>query len=234
MRKILLFGILIPILTSFYAITTSSKLQIEYKHTVKGINTYFTLVSDAKYSTLVCTDSDSPMYEKFKSNKDKGLFLDRTTGQIFSYSYFFKKEFYVMDNIQTEMKWILTNKSILILGYECKSATLSFRGRQYEAYYAKSLPISTGPFKFYGLPGAILDIRTTDQKYVFSAEAVSKLIDNNPIKDPYASVEKENWTTYYEYRTKLKKKFSEISKALKAKATKDDETTLMFESMEIF
>lgn len=45
-----------------------------------------------------------------------------------------------------------------ISGFICNKATTEFRGSKLTAYYAKDLKFSTGPFKFYGLDGLILEI----------------------------------------------------------------------------
>ncbi|WP_370897227.1 GLPGLI family protein [Chryseobacterium gossypii] len=52
-----------------------------------------------------------------------------------------------------------------ILGYECTKAKAIFRGSPITAYFAKEIPYSVGPFKFYGLPGAILDVRVDGKDY---------------------------------------------------------------------
>lgn len=48
--------------------------------------------------------------------------------------------------------------SLSILDYKCIKATTRFRGRDYTAWVTKELPINDGPWKFYGLPGLILQI----------------------------------------------------------------------------
>jgi GLPGLI family protein len=46
------------------------------------------------------------------------------------------------------------------------------------AYFTKELPYSAGPFKFFGLPGLILDIREDDNNYnIWKAEKVELTVD---------------------------------------------------------
>jgi GLPGLI family protein len=53
-------------------------------------------------------------------------------------------------------------------GFACEKAVATFRGRTYEAWFAPDLPVSSGPFKFFGLPGLILEIKSTDDVVKFS------------------------------------------------------------------
>jgi GLPGLI family protein len=72
------------------------------------------------------------------------------------------------------MSWQLDKSQKVILGYSCKKATCTFRGRNYEAFYAEKIPISNGPFKFGGLPGLILEISSTDKFIRYEAVQIDK------------------------------------------------------------
>lgn len=72
------------------------------------------------------------------------------------------------------MSWQLEKSPKVILGYSCKKATCTFRGRNYEAFYAEKIPISNGPFKFGGLPGLILEISSTDKFIRYEAIQIDK------------------------------------------------------------
>ena len=65
--------------------------------------------------------------------------------------------------------WELADGERTILGYACRRATCTFRGRNYEAWYAPEIAVSAGPWKFGGLPGLILAIR--DDAGVLDLEA---------------------------------------------------------------
>lgn len=55
-------------------------------------------------------------------------------------------------------KWKLINETKKIGSYNCKKASTFFRGRNYTAWYAEDIALSSGPSKFFGLPGLILEI----------------------------------------------------------------------------
>ena len=55
----------------------------------------------------------------------------------------------------TSLNWKLIDDERTILGATCSKATTTFRGREYEVWYNKDIPVSNGPWKFDGLPGLI-------------------------------------------------------------------------------
>lgn len=52
-------------------------------------------------------------------------------------------------------------------GFTCEKAVGHYRGRDYEVWYAPDIPIPSGPFKLGGLPGLIMEARSTDGKVQF-------------------------------------------------------------------
>ncbi|PKP48764.1 MAG: hypothetical protein CVT94_07320 [Bacteroidetes bacterium HGW-Bacteroidetes-11] len=75
--------------------------------------------------------------------------------------------------------WSITKESKDIFGYSCQKATCTFRGRKWEAWFTREIPISEGPWKFSGLPGLILKI--SDQDKHFDMEVISFTVSNKPI-----------------------------------------------------
>ena len=63
------------------------------------------------------------------------------------------------------INWSLGAEVKKIGQYKCKKATAVFRGRHYTAWFTEQIPLSTGPWKFHGLPGAIVEIYD-DKKFV--------------------------------------------------------------------
>ena len=58
-------------------------------------------------------------------------------------------------------------------GFTCEKATGHFRGRDYEAWFTSEIAITSGPFKFGGLPGLILEVYSTDKKIQFLFSSIS-------------------------------------------------------------
>lgn len=63
------------------------------------------------------------------------------------------------------LNWHITDESKEIGEYIAIKAEVTFRGRDYEAWFTPEIPIPAGPWKFYGLPGLILEV--TDKENLF-------------------------------------------------------------------
>lgn len=63
--------------------------------------------------------------------------------------------------------WTIMPTTATVAGYICQRATTTFGGRQWEAWFTREVPLSDGPYKFYGLPGLIVKVGDTRQYYVF-------------------------------------------------------------------
>ncbi len=66
-----------------------------------------------------------------------------------------------------EFAWSFTDEKKNVGEYECQKAVCSYAGRTYEAWFTPDIPTSDGPWKFRGLPGLILEVRSTDGHYLF-------------------------------------------------------------------
>jgi GLPGLI family protein len=79
------------------------------------------------------------------------------------------------ENIETIDWQISAAETKDILGYNCKKATCTFRGRDYEVWYSPDIPINGGLWKFNGLPGLILLAYDTKNQFVFTCEGIEKI-----------------------------------------------------------
>lgn len=73
--------------------------------------------------------------------------------------------------------WQIGREERLLLGYKCIKATARYRGRNYIAWFASEIPISSGPWMFGQLPGLILEIYDKTGEVCFSAEGISRKMD---------------------------------------------------------
>jgi GLPGLI family protein len=86
---------------------------------------------------------------------------------------------FAMENYRYEedipvFDWELSEDTMTVCGYLCKKAATTFRGRDYEAWYAPQIPVSSGPWKFAGLPGLILRIKDTRNMFLFLCTHMTK------------------------------------------------------------
>lgn len=84
-----------------------------------------------------------------------------------------EKKYHIIKEKLPQFDWEIQNDKKEVLNILVQKATLKFRGRDYEAWFAPSLQISDGPYKFYGLPGLILEIASLDGRYKFEAYALN-------------------------------------------------------------
>lgn len=88
-----------------------------------------------------------------------------------------KNEIRVRDNILSQQIWYddelkpqdweIVDDTMTISGYPSQKAKCHWRGRDWEAWFAPEIPISEGPWKFYGLPGLITKLHDTQKHYSF-------------------------------------------------------------------
>ncbi len=74
-----------------------------------------------------------------------------------------------------QLPWNIENDTASILGYNCKKATLKFRGRSFIAWFSMDIPINDGPWKFMGLPGLILKINDDANLFCFELVGIENL-----------------------------------------------------------
>jgi GLPGLI family protein len=86
----------------------------------------------------------------------------------------------IVEESLPNFEWIFDTKEKKIGSYLCKSAKLKFRGREYYVWYSTQIPISHGPWKFYGLPGLIMEVKSKDSKISF---VLNKIKESNSLSD---------------------------------------------------
>lgn len=80
-----------------------------------------------------------------------------------------------------QLVWNIQMDEKDILGYTCKKAVTTYRGRTYTAWFTMDIPTPYGPYKFGGLPGLILSIYDTDEEYSWNCIGIKKG-EGSPIK----------------------------------------------------
>jgi GLPGLI family protein len=113
---------------------------------------------------------------------------------------------YIKETID-QFNWTLTGNKKTILNYSCQEAMTTYRGRDYVAYFTTQLPYKAAPWKFHGLPGVMLEIRTTDDKIKMEAKTLKIQPSTKAITDPFSKVEEfiTSWDDFKElYKKRLK------------------------------
>lgn len=156
---------------------------------------YFTSIKDAEGvfdysydSELIFNNHESKYIEKYIFDADTLQFIiyKNYKKNYFELKFEESPDIIVIDTIKG-LNWEIFDESKTINNLLCYKARTSFRGRNYVAWFTTELKTLTGPYKFHGLPGLILEIT-----------------DNINIFIKILSLEKVQESLYSEYSTKKK------------------------------
>ena len=79
---------------------------------------------------------------------------------------FLAPRMYVIEEPMNAQQWTLTDDTLTVMGYACKTATCEYAGRGWTVCYTEDIPSTAGPWKLHGLPGLI--VRATDNQGIHS------------------------------------------------------------------
>ncbi|MEZ2337384.1 GLPGLI family protein [Mucilaginibacter sp. RCC_168] len=95
------------------------------------------------------------------------------------------------DNFKYEetlnQKWQIQPQKAKVNGYAAQKATCTFGGRQYTAWFTTEVPIATGPWKFNGLPGLILNVEDSTGDFRFELLGLHQVKGESVISLPQKS-----------------------------------------------
>lgn len=152
------------------------------------------------------------------SNKNKRFnYVDYNINKLVSTESVINEEFNVTESIPV-FKWKLSDKTKIIGSFECKLATVSFRGRSYTAWYTEKYPLKFGPWKFNGLPGLIVNIYDDTKRYNWILNSIKK--DSVTFNNHLMSLE-NNLDTISIKELVNKKYGTDLSSRLKSRLPRD-------------
>ena len=140
----------------FRADSTATKAVLDMRKRNDGQLRFPTMKDDAKFRELIVKDFKNKKYTTERK--------------------FYNKSFSI--EYSCPMKWKISNEKSQIFGYNVQKAELNFRGRSWTAWFTNDIPISDGPYKFYGLPGLILKISDKTNDYKFDIVGITKEENN--------------------------------------------------------
>jgi len=101
------------------------------------------------------------------------------------------------------MDWKIEDDTIIISGVTCQKATTIFGGRNWIAWFATSIGISDGPYKFCGLPGLIFSIYDEKKYWVMNLIELNNINKNLDLtflnKEPIAIKSKKKFLLEKKY-----------------------------------
>lgn len=116
---------------------------------------------------------------------------------------------YLIEEGLPKIEWELLNENKTISGFHCQKAIGSFRGRIYTVWFTNQVPTPFGPWKLFGLPGAILEFE--DKSGQIYSSAVKVTINENSDVDEIIKLNKgEGKVINLEEYVKLKQNENEL------------------------
>ncbi|HYE55479.1 MAG TPA: GLPGLI family protein [Chitinophagaceae bacterium] len=126
---------------------------------------------------------------------------------------FSREKYYTVRDTMTNIKWNITNEKKNIGKFVCRKAEANAFGRKWTAWFTTDIPLSIGPWKLWGLPGAILEATDATNTYMFlfrevdipNLEAQTKVKELKPSSDKFLS--KNDLVKVYNQKKDEKRKY---------------------------
>lgn len=196
--------ILLLVFTSSCFSQIGNNLRVEYNETItlipsivkKNLNALY-VSKDFSYYVLESTkierkesggDSETIIVDTKKVKDFSEIIINNKEKKLTERLYediFLKKNYAVYESFPV-MKWKIVDGEKKIKNFLCKKAQITFRGRTYTAWFTEKIPVSSGPWKFNGLPGLILSVSDKEGLYKWEVKSITypykgKQIDFNKI-----------------------------------------------------
>jgi len=181
----------------------TTKLENSYVHQERVVN-----VQQKKDVNVVWFENS-----KTDFTYNQKYFTDFDNDSIIFNSNVFTRKIIIKDTYKN-LNWELSenSKDSIILGYKCQKATTKFRGRTYEAYFTTEIETNAGPWKFHGLPGLIMSVKSLDDYFIINATKYQLKKENNKILNPFKDEIIYTWPKYIEFTVKFLKKQLKVMK----------------------
>lgn len=230
--------ILIYIIKCSFLASGQNNIEVKYDYEVQGKTYKALLVFNKNERQFVLYNSESRMSQHRLNDDEIVRYLSDIDSDILGISYKNSNSDYLLfkayspeekSNVNVidyvpKFNWKIhpdTNKTIL--GYKCVKASTKFRGSEIVAYFTPEIPSNFGPWKFYDLPGLILEVidQTPRNKNIYRAYEINF--------DTQIKIEKfvkdETYVSFKKFITKTekesKKRVEEHMKKLNAKMPRD-------------
>lgn len=170
--------------------------EISYQLLIKGYNKgEYILNTNESLSNWICVKQNPDADMNLLDAKSFLFLKDKKSKMIYYQDNVLTKKIFVKDSIN-QMNWNITNNEKKILNFVCKEARTTFRGREFIAYYTEDIALNDGPWKFGGLPGLILEVKSTDGYLSYYAYKITKTKKQNITLSEYKDKKYLSWDEY--------------------------------------
>ncbi len=147
------------------------------------------------------------MIQMKTSEPDNKLFYDANKSATIEQREFMTRVFLIEGEIK-KGEWKMTGEQKTILDYECMQAVKeNEEGEKTTAWYCPSIPVSSGPSSYLGLPGLVLQVDQKDGDHTLTAQSVEfSAVNKSLLKKP----KKGKKVSREEFDTIVKEKMEEM------------------------
>ncbi len=140
-------------------------------------------------------DDEATFYYTPQGKNITTIYKDYSSNKLFSKQDIADKYFIIEDSLSI-FDWQIFEDTKDILGYACQLAKTNFRGRTYKAWFTSDLPVG-GPWKYDGLPGMILLLKTETEFITYEAVSITtKKIKPIKIENPLNDDKSISWLDF--------------------------------------
>lgn len=93
------------------------------------------------------------------------------------YNYYSQSPLYYLVRTNDKLTWKIQPEKKKYENFSVQKATAKFGGRSWEAWFTTDMPFQYGPYKFYGLPGLIMEVYDTKKNYIFTFKGNKNISD---------------------------------------------------------
>lgn len=138
---------------------------------------------------------------------DEKSYADITGRQIIEEKDLMTRKFLVTTDL-SHYQWKLTGEQKKVGGYDCQQAKLNDGDRKITAWFTTYIPVSSGPGRFAGLPGMILELTINDDITITATSVEMKPIEKDKIQKPTEG-KKVTWEEFDKIRAEKIKEMEE-------------------------
>lgn len=207
------------VLLSFFITETfaQKQLQITYENTTFGFSNVRSSKVKVVSTNEVCLSVTEDLWNETiivgEGRNRRSEFGPVTKIKSYSYFknyldnmmyYFDKKIFpcYIKEELN-QFNWEIVEEQKEVLGYKCTKAITYYRGRDYIAWFTTELPFKAAPWKYHGLPGVVLEVKSMDD-FTSMIAIELKITKGNKPENPFKQKKFISWKEFTElYKEKL-------------------------------
>lgn len=162
-------------------------------------------------------------------------FLDFSDGTMKSSEYLKNNDRVLVNDLIPQFDWQITSETKKIGRFVCKKAKTEFRCSEYTAWFAPEIPISVGPWKLTGLPGAILELNNDTVGENHRATAIEYPANVESTKDPSIGAKfKMIYRTFGDFAKDQRREAEKLKTFLRAQNNLPDDAEIFIEERECY